>query len=277
MKDTMAFATITTLNTYPVKSCRGIPLQEAALQLTGLQSDRHWMVVSETGRYLTQRELPRMALIVPQLSGQALSLTAPGMTPLHLLPEVEGAAAEVSVVYDRISAHDAGQQAAEWLSRFLERPVRLVRFDPQISRPIRPEFWQGRTDSSVEFSDGFPVLVISQASLDDLNTRLQTPLPMSRFRPNVVIDGLQPYEEDRIQKLVHGPLRLQMVRPCTRCKITTTDQVTGEVSGAEPLATLKSYRWSKELRGIMFGQYAIVAGGAGNRLHVGQRLQIGWK
>ena len=273
----MTHATVAALNVYPVKSCRGISLEQAVLELTGFRSDRRWMVVTETGHYLTQRQLPRMALIVPELTPQGLSITAPGMPALSLPEEMDGPSLEVSVVFDRVLARDAGPQAAAWLSQFLERSVRLVRFDPQLTRRINSLFWKGDIETRIEFSDAFPLLVVSQASLEDLNNRLEWPLPMDRFRPNVVLDGLQAYDEDRIHNLRDGALQLRIARACTRCKITTTNQLTGEVLGAEPLTTLKAYRWSKALRGIMFGQYAIVVDGVGTQLRVGQRLEIEWK
>ena len=128
-----------------------------------------------------------------------------------------------------------------------------------------------------EFSDGFPLLVISEASLEDLNSRLPEPLPMNRFRPNIVLAGIEPYDEDRIADLHADGIRLRISKPCTRCSITTTDQMRGVVAGDEPLRTLKTYRWSKELRGMMFGQNTLVVSGAGRELHVGQIFDIEWK
>jgi uncharacterized protein len=269
-------ATITALNVYPVKSCRGVGLDSVTLAPTGFDGDRHWMVVSDSGRWLTQRELPRLALVVPALNGVALTLEAPGMSPLRLSRDYEGAALQVTVIWDRITAIDAGDAAAAWFTEFLGRPVRLVRFDPSLSRALHPNVWQGDPGEHIEFADGFPLLVLSEASLEDLSARVGAPLAMNRFRPNVVLAGLQPYDEDRIHELGAGNVRLRMVRPCTRCKITTIDQHKGEVIGPEPLATLRSYRWSADLRGVMFGQYAIVAGGVDSRLRIGQQLEIAW-
>lgn len=273
----MSDATITDLMVYPVKSCRGIALGEATIGSGGIESDRRWMVVSDSGRYMTQRELPRMATIVPGLSGGVLFLTAPGMPALEVPDVPGGSSLQVTVLTHRCTALDAGAAPADWLSQFLGRPVRLVSFDPGTTRPVDPRLWQGDIDVSIAFPDAFPILLIGRKSLDDLNSRLQAPLPMNRFRPNVVLEGLDPYEEDRIHELRAGGLRLQMARPCTRCKITTTDQMTGEVASAEPLTTLRTYRWSSDLRGVMFGHYAVVAEGAGARLRRGQPLEIVWK
>lgn len=272
----MTHATITALNVYPIKSCRGVGLESALLTATGLDGDRHWMVISDTGRWQTQRELPRLALVVPSVNGEDLSLEAPGMTPLHLRSDCTGPVVEITVIWDRVTAIDAGEAAAAWFTEFLGKPVRFVRFDPNIHRALHPNVWNGDPREHIEFADGFPVLVLSQASLDDLGSRLATPLPMNRFRPNLVLAGLQPYDEDRIYELSDGSVRLQIVRPCTRCKITTVDQQSGGVVGPEPLATLRSYRWNTELRGIMFGQYAIVADGIDSSLRIGQQLEITW-
>jgi len=274
----MSHATISDLIFYPVKSCRGIALAEAAIDSSGIESDRRWMIVSDSGRYLTQRELPRMSLIVPALSAGILSLTAPAMPALELPDVADGSPLQVAIFSHRCSALDVGARPAEWLSQFLGRPVRLVRFDPRVTRPVDPALWRGDIAATVAFPDAFPLLLIARKSLDDLNSHLETPVPMNRFRPNVVLEGLDPYAEDRIRELHAGALLLQMARPCTRCKITTTDQMTGEVSAAaEPLTTLKRYRWSSELRGVMFGHYAVIAGGVGTRLRRGQLLQIVWK
>jgi len=270
------YATIAALNIYPVKSCRGIALNQAILAPTGLACDRRWMVVTDTGRFLTQRELPRLALVAPTVNGHELRLSAPGMIDLHLSAASDRQRVQVTIWRDRCSAFDEGPQAAAWLSQFLAQTVRLVRFDPAGKRPSACQ-WTGDTQALNKFTDGFPVLVVSQASLGDLNERLETLLPMNRFRPNVVLDGVQAYDEDRIHELSDGDVRLRLVKPCTRCKITTTDQATADVMGAEPLATLKSYRWSRELNGAMFGQNAIIAGGIGAELRVGQRLAITWK
>ena len=198
------------------------------------------------------------------------------MPELRVSTEPGGARVEVKVWGDLCPALDVGAEAAAWLSQFLGRTVRLLRFDPHGARPSDTRWTEG-VEALNEFSDGFPMLAISQASLDDLNGRLETPLPMNRFRPNVVLNGLQAYDEDRIHDLTDGAIRLRIVEPCTRCKITTTDQAKGEVAGEEPLTTLKTYRWSKALRGVMFGQNVIVMSGVGEQLRVGQHLDIEWQ
>ncbi len=269
-------AAISGLFIYPVKSCRGIAQERAQLAATGLQGDRHWMLVRPNGRFVTQRELPRMALVVTQLAPATLTLVAPGMPPLEVSREGDGAARAVTVWKFQGRGIDCGDVAAEWASQFLETPLRLVRFDTSAPRVCSPE-WTPGTRAVTEFSDGFPILVISRASLADLNSRLPQALPMERFRPNVVIDGVEAYDEDRMHELRAAAVTLRIVKPCARCSITTTDQHRGAVDGVEPLRALKEYRYDPQLRGVMFGQNAIIVDGIGESLEVGQRFAVSWK
>jgi hypothetical protein len=263
--------TLAELHVYPVKSCRGIALEEARLTEAGLEHDREWMIVTPDGRFTTQRERPRLALVETRLTPGALVLSAAGHGSVAVPFEHDGAPLEVTVWRDRCRAHDQGEDAARWLSAFAGCELRLVRFDPSHRRPSDPA-WTGGLEALARFSDGFALLAIARASLADLNTRLATPLPMNRFRPNLVLDGLPPYGEDRLEDLVAGNARLRRAKPCARCVVTTTDQSTGERDGEEPLRTLKSYRWDPALKGITFGQNLIVAGGAGSWLRVGMAL-----
>lgn len=251
--------TIASLCVYPVKSCRGIALLQARLTPRGLQYDREWMVVSRDGRFLTQREAPRLASVGTALHDDHLELSAPGQSRLAvpLQRPARGASVEVTVWRDHVLAVDEGEPAADWFSEHLRRDVRLVRFDDARPRPTDPAWSQGLAGTSA-FADGYPVLVLSRASLDDLNARLPSPLPVDRFRPNVFLEGCAPYSEDAIGALESGQARLRIVKPCTRCIITTTDQTTGEIQGEEPLRTLKTYRWDGALHGVKFGQNAIV-------------------
>jgi uncharacterized protein YcbX len=269
-------ATITGLFVYPIKSCRGITLDSAQLTPTGFADDRHWMLVRPNGRFVTQRELPRMALIATQVNGKSLALAAPGMPPLEVSRDTGGAALAVTVWKFNGRGFDCGDDAAAWCSQFLETPLRLVSFDADAPRVCSPE-WTPGTRAITEFSDGFPILVISRASLEELNSRLPTALPMERFRPNVVIDGVDAYDEDRMHELRLGPVTLRLVKPCARCSITTTDQQKGVVDGVEPLRTLKEYRHDPKLHGELFGQNAIVVDGVGQALRVGQSFDIAWK
>jgi uncharacterized protein YcbX len=269
-------ATISELNIYPVKSCRGIALQSARLAETGFADDRHWMMVRPNGRFVTQRELPRLALIGVDTSDHTLQLSAPGMAPLSVAREMPGTSMPVVVWKFSGGGIDCGDAAADWCSQYLETPLRLVRFDTRQPRLCSPEWTRG-TPAHTEFADGYPILVLSRASLAELNSRLPKELPMARFRPNLVIDGVEAYAEDRIHELCSDEVALRIVKPCTRCSITTTDQERGALDGSEPLATLKTYRFDRELGGVCFGQNAIVVRGAGARLRVGQPLEVYWK
>jgi uncharacterized protein YcbX len=268
--------TLTDLHVYPIKSCRGIARTSARLDPTGLADDRHWMLVRPNGRFITQREYPRMALVATELNESGLTLNAPGMPALAVSREASGESRAVTVWKFDGRGIDCGDEAAAWASQFLETPLRLVMFDVRAPRVCSPE-WTGETRAVTEFADGYPILVISRASLAELNSRLPKALPMERFRPNVVIDGVDAYDEDRMHELRAGPVTLRIVKPCTRCSITTTDQQRGAVDGVEPLQTLKEYRFDKELRGVAFGQNVIIVNGVGESLRVGQTFDVAWK
>lgn len=262
---------VASLHVYPVKSCRGIERSSAVVTDAGLEHDREWMIVSPEGRFLTQREEPRLALIETQVDDTRLRLSCAGHGAVELSLNLRGEPREVVVWRHQCMAHDQGDESARWLSELLGRPLRLVRFDPAHRRVSDPDF-TGRTPGYSRFADAYALLVLSLASLADLNTRLPAALPMNRFRPNVVLDGLEPYGEDAIHELRAGALTLRLVKACTRCTIPTTDQLTAARDPAEPLRTLRSYRWDAALRGVTFGQNAIVVEGAGVPLQVGQKL-----
>jgi uncharacterized protein len=245
---------VTGLFVYPVKSCAGISLQLAELGRRGIVHDREFMVVDPDGQFLSQRELPRMALIHPTRLANTLELTAPGMPAEILSPRVDGAGIQVTVWRDRVAAIDQGRVVAEWLSTFLETPCRLVRQADESVRLVDPAFARTPTDE-VSFADGYPVLLISEESLADLNTRLEIALPMNRFRPNVVVRGARtPYAEDRWAQVSIGEVSFSLVKACARCAITTTNQLTAQ-RGVEPLAALAKYR--RVERGVLFGQNLI--------------------
>jgi hypothetical protein len=269
-------ARIAALYSYPLKSARGIERSEATLSSAGLADDRLWMVVDPQGRFLTQRELPRLALLAPTLSEEALVLRCGEAPALSVARGQRGTACRVSIWNDQCAAFDEGDTAAEWLARLLGRPCRLVRFDAAEPR-LSNRAWTGPLEAENRFTDGFPLLVLGSASLEDLNARLAAPLPVNRFRPNLLLEGLAAYAEDRIDELHCGPICLKIVKPCTRCRITTTNQDRGEPEGEEPLRTLKSYRYDPDLRGVCFGQNVIVASGAGETLRRGQQFAIRWR
>jgi len=260
---------VTGLYVYPVKSCAGTALAQAELGPRGIVHDREWMITDANGRFLTQREQPRLALVRPTLIDGTLTLTAPGMPCFELPVTDDGPRREVVVWRDTVVAVDQGQAAADWLAGYLGLPARLVRQPADSVRPIDPAFAPRPTDQ-VGFADGFPVLLISEESLDDLNARLERPLPMNRFRPNVVVRGWgAPYGEDTWASVCIGAIPFEVVKACARCVTTTTDQATAE-RGPEPLATLARYR--RVPRGVLFGQNLVHA--AAGQVRVGDPLQV---
>ena len=272
--------TIARLFLYPVKSCAGIEVQQALLTDTGLDLDRAWMVVDARGMFLTQRTLPRMALIQPQLKTEEMVLRAPGMLALHVAIDAVEAPATVTVWRDTVPAWDMGAVAAQWFTDFLGQPCRLVRFDPEHRRLSSME-WTGGIEAPNQFADGFPILVASEASMEDLNGRMlaagHAAVGIERFRPNVVLAGLGAHDEDRVDLIrvdggAEGEVHLQPVKPCARCPIPNIDPATAQ---SDPAVgdLLRTYRQDKRLDGaITFGMNAIVRQGAGQMLHVGQRI-----
>ena len=274
-------ARIAALYRYPVKSACGQLLENATLEATGLAHDREWMIVDHRGVFVTQREQPRLALLRVTLheSGgvpMGLTLDAPDAPALHLPLADFSQPRTVRVWRDEVQALDAGDAAARWMSAWLGATFRLVRFAPGNRRLSSMEWTQG-VPAPNQFSDGYPILVLSRASIADLSRRVGTDLPVNRFRPNLLLEGLQPYDEDRIQELRCGDVQLRLVKPCERCAITTTDQERGERSGDEPLRTLRGYRHDRALQGVLFGQNAIVIAGVGARLQVGADMQVTWR
>jgi uncharacterized protein len=268
--------TLTGLCIYPVKSCRGIEVSQAKLTATGLVHDREWMIVTPVGRFVTQREEPRLALINTWLDDEGLQLEFPGAGELFIPYNTKGEATTATVWNDRCGAFDMGTAAADLLAAFLGAPHRLVRFNPAGHRASNRE-WTGELQALNQFSDGFPLLAVSEASLAHLNEKLPSPLPMNRFRPNLVFSGLEPHGEDALYELADGTVKFRAVKPCTRCKITTVDQKTGSASGTEPLGTLRTYRLSKHPMGVLFGQNMIPLEGLGEMLGIGQAFTPTWR
>lgn len=264
--------TIRELNVYPLKSGRAVPLKEARLGVTGFEWDRHWMAASPEGVFMSQRTQPRLALIESTVGEHRLTLRAPGQEPLDIPLQPEGTAQIARVWKDNITALDQGDAAAAWLTQAVGSPARLLRISPILDRHANRDF-AGITTAPVSFADGFPILVCNAASLEHLNLRMPEPVPMERFRPNIVIDGLEPFEEDRIAELDFGEVKLRLVKPCTRCVITSTDQHTGQPS-TNPLPVLRAFRFNKALMGVTFGENAVIAAGVGQNLGPGAEFQV---
>lgn len=279
---------ILSLHTYPVKSCGGITHPQIGISQAGLSYDRQWVVVDDQGIFLTQRTYPSMALVQPALDEAALFLNAPDMPTLRVSlrkSEPHPPATPIRIWQSDTLGLDEGETAAHWFSDYLGKACRLYRVHHEASRLASPErvaAWRARHPQIEDFpqkhpfgfADGFPFLVANQASLDDLNARLESgghaPVSMTRFRPNIVIQGLEAYEEDYIGSLHVGELTFAVVKNCARCPVPNVDPATGQV-GEEPMTTLSTYRRFES--GVMFGVNAVVAGaGRGAVLSVGEQV-----
>lgn len=272
---------IAQLFVHPIKSCGAIAVDQATLIDTGFEFDREWMVVDRHGEFASQRELPRMALVQPTLRAEDMVLRAPGMLALHLrLDAVEGAC-RVRVWDDEVDAFDMGDLAAQWFSDFLGQPLRLARFDPDAMR-LASARWTGAIKARTAFADGFPLLVASTASLDELNRRMaaggHAAVTMQRFRPNVVLDGIaDAHGEDFIDTLEiespDGPVQLKIVKPCARCSIPDVDPLTA-ATGHAVGDTLRGYRADARMDGALtFGQNAVIVAGVGHCVRVGAAVR----
>lgn len=248
----MSQLVVSQLAIYPVKSLGQIILQQSRIDDFGLQWDRRWMLVDSNNHMITQRQQPRMCLITPHLGNGKLRLSAAGMSSIMVAFNQEADPCTVTVWHDTCRALGCGDEVADWLTRFLGIACRLVYFPDDGVRAVDPDF--SRAGDRTAFSDGFPLLLTTQASLDDLNARLESPISMARFRPNLVVSGCEPYAEDTWQRLRIGPLTFRVVKPCSRCSIPTIDLTTAECS-VEPSRTLSQYR--KRGHKVYFGQNII--------------------
>lgn len=270
---TIQTATISALYRYPVKSCRGHAVAGTRYDAHGLLNDRRWMIVSPEGDFITQRELPRLARVAPRLAPEgSLRLNAEGFEPV-LVPAPQAPARwHVRVWNDRVPAADAGDAPAAWLERVLGHAARLVRIGQGHQRPLKQD--PGAPPGvSAAFADAYPFLLISEASLAELNTRLPQPLPMNRFRPNIVVSGCAAFAEDRWRELRVGGQRFAVAAPCARCAITTTDQERGVRDGKEPLRTLATFRRIGPDTGVYFGQNVVQLQPSG-WLRVGDSVEV---
>jgi len=267
--------TISELNIYPLKSGRRISKTSVRLVATGLEWDRHWMITNCAGTFLTQRTHPCMARIETEIADETVTFRAPGPDKLTLPLRPTGAPSSVQVWKDRCEALDQGDAAGHWASAAIGEAARLVRVPAAAKRMANPEF-AGPAPIPVAFSDGFPILVCNRSSLDDLNMRMPEPVPMERFRPNIVLDGLPPFAEDHIAAIAIGPARLRLVKPCTRCIITSTDQLTGERS-TNPLPVLREFRFNRSLLGVTFGENAVPSEGVGSIIERGAQCQVEYR
>ena len=250
----MSQSVLSQLNIYPLKSAGGISLEKTITEARGLAYDRRWMVVDDTGQFMTQRTYPKMALIITSLSTQTLILNAPGMSKLFLpLFPTEGDSQEVKIWNDLCEAWTVNPEATTWISEYIGKSCKLVYMPDRSNRPIDANY--AVDEYQVAFSDGYPLLLISEASLNELNSRLPEIVTMKRFRPNLVVTNTEPYEEDSCKKIIVGECEFNVVKPCSRCILTTVDPENGKFSGKEPLRTLATYRTVNGK--VMFGQNMI--------------------
>ncbi|NEQ97751.1 MAG: MOSC domain-containing protein [Cyanothece sp. SIO2G6] len=268
--------TLTELHIYPIKSAAGIDLSQATVQPRGLEYDRRWMVVDANGKFMTQRKFPQMARIQVQLGDRDLCISAPGIQDLSVpLQSYSGHDSVIVDVWgDRCAAIPVGPESRAWFTQVLATDCQLVYMPDGSDRPT--DHGKLGPEQQVSFADAYPFLLISEASLADLNSRLDEPIPMNRFRPNLVVAGCDAFAEDQWDVIQIGSLSFNVAKACARCTIPTVDQATG-IRGKEPLTTLASYRrWDGQ---IWFGQNLVQVGdevGAkqGGELRVGDRITL---
>lgn len=260
---------LSALYVYPIKSSAPLETPEAEVEPRGLRHDRRWMVVDAQGQFLTGRQLPRMTLLRALPSARGLRLEAPGMDALEVALTADAAGLPVTVWKSEVVAWSVDAAADAWLSRFLGQPARLVHMDARVSRPVDSPY--AKPGDEVSFADAFPLLLISRAALDGLNARLDRPVSMLQFRPNLVVDGAVAHAEDAWKRIRVGEVEFDVAKPCARCVFTTVDPTTGQRDArGEPLRTLAGYR--RMQGGVMFGQNLIPR--SAGILRAGDRLQV---
>lgn len=260
---------ISKLSIYPVKSLAGIDLNEAKLITTGLEYDRQWMIIDDNGRFISQRQHPEMALIQPSLKQGSLTLSQANKKDCQVTDaNSDSQRINVQVWNTTIEAIHVDSEADAWLSDSLARSCRLVRFSNNTVRSLDINY--ALPSDQTAFADGFPLLLLSEASLNWLNQQLQQPVPMTRFRPNIVVSGCEPFAEDNWKQIHIADISMRVVKPCPRCVITTIDPNTGCKMGPEPLKTLFKFR--KQGKQAMFGQNLIHD--ACGKLEIGDSVKI---
>ncbi len=264
-------ARIRSLHVYPVKSCGAVDLDAAQVDARGLAGDRRWMVVDERGRFLTQRTHPRLAQVRTRLLHEGVSLSSSGLPDLLLRTPPGADRRRVRIWQDEVDAAVADDAANAWISAAVGAAAELVHADESTQRRPDPR-WTGDTPASVAFPDGFPVLVCSTSSLDALGHWMGGAPSMACFRPNVVVDGWPAWAEDRLNDVRCGEVTLRLVKPCTRCVVTSLDPLTG-APGADPLPALRAHRYDAALKGVTFGQNALLVAPRGARLRVGESVE----
>ncbi|MCY7375344.1 MAG: MOSC domain-containing protein [Pyrinomonadaceae bacterium] len=262
------------INVYPIKSLGGISLKSSIVENRGLQFDRRWMLVDENNKFLTQREFPKMATVKVEILKNGLGVST-GRKNLEIPFETNAIeTASVKVWSSRCRAKIYQKEINDWFSDVLQTSCKLVLMPEETRRKVS-YFYAIRKDDAVSFADAYPILLIGEESLTDLNARLETPVPMNRFRPNLVVSGADAFAEDGWKQIKIGDAVFHVVKPCARCVITTIDQTRGEKQGVEPLKTLANYRIPKRSvkRKILFGQN-LIAENVGEVLNVGDKIEV---
>jgi uncharacterized protein YcbX len=277
---------ISEINIYPIKSLAGVSVEAAVVEERGLRFDRRWMLTTPDGIFFTQREFPRMALIETWIEddGLGLGVSAERFGEVFVPFEPQsGNKQQVKIWQSVCEGIVYGDALNEWFSDVIGTDCRLVYMPDDSRRAVNPRFARG--DEVVSFADGYPLMVLSEASLEDLNSRLETRLPMNRFRPNIVVSDSEAFAEDNWRRIRVGDAEFRSTKPCERCVVTTVDQATGNFAGKEPLRTLASYRMAKDVipdtydslgvgpNAVLFGQN-LIAETIGATIRVGDRVEI---
>lgn len=262
------------INIYPIKSLRGISLQMAKIERRGLEFDRRWMLIDENNKFMTQREFPKMATLEVKIMENALQISSDGEKLLVPFGVETKRAEKVQIWQNRCAAEIYEKPVNEWFSDVLETNCRLALMPEETRRKVN-YFYAVRKDDHVSFADAYPFLLIGESSLDALNTRLESKLPMNRFRPNLVVSGAEAFAEDGWKRIKIGTEIFHVVKPCARCVITTIEQSKGEKQGVEPLKTLATFRIPKRSlkKKILFGQN-LIAEREGEVLKVGDKIEV---
>jgi uncharacterized protein YcbX len=260
---------------YPVKSLGGISLNETLVEDRGLQFDRRWMLVDEKGDFLTQREWPKMATLKVVLESENLKITAENDALFVPFQATSKEKIKVRIWQSKCEARLYDETVNSWFSDVLQTKCRLVLMPEETKRKVNPIYALRKFEDVVSFADGYPVLLIGENSLEDLNGRLENPLPMNRFRPNLVLKNSEAFAEDNWKTIKIGDAIFHLVKPCARCVITTINQEKGVSDSKEPLKTLAGYRLKKSVTGqkILFGQN-LIAENFGARIRLGDKLEI---
>jgi uncharacterized protein len=274
---------ISEISIYPIKSLGGISLTEAIIEQRGLQYDRRRMLVDENGKFLTQREFPKMSTVSISLAEHGLQVSADNFDDLIVPFEVEGERLKVQIWNSNCEAILSDLHINQWFSEVLQTTCNLVYMPDDSRREINPRFVVNH--DIVSFADGYPILIIGEKSLNDLNSRLEIPIPMNRFRPNIVVSDSEAFAEDNWKEIKIGNTTFRSTKPCERCIMTTVEQTEGVFTGKEPLRTLAKYRRSNQVfpetyqefglseNAVLFGQN-LVAENFGEKIKIGDSLEV---